>query len=151
FICEGGVERGVPAFENFVKHLSNRNYKNVQIKTSILENTGHSGTKGEGYARGLQYVFERPSINVAPALLKTYVGKYKLPKGKVAEIKLENKQLFLYYYPNNKYPLQAATETDFYSTAEFLNVRFKQGESKNTIGFQLERYGGAQFASKVNS
>ncbi|MBD0284577.1 MAG: alpha/beta hydrolase-fold protein [Bacteroidota bacterium] len=151
FICEGGVERGVPTFENLIKHLSSRNYKNLQIKTRILENTGHSGTKGEGYARGLQYVFERPSLDVAPGILKAYVGRYQLPNGNVAEIKLENKQLILYFAPNNKYPLRAATETDFYSTAEFLNIRFKQGENKNTTGFQLERYGGSQFASKVNS
>ena len=148
-MCEGGVERGVPAYEKFVKHLAGRNYQNLEIQSRILENTGHSGTKGEGYARGLQYVFERPSLKVQPALLKAYTGSYRLPNGNGIEIKLEGLQLNVYFSARNKYSLKAKTETDFYSTAEFLNVSFKQDGDKNVTGLQLERYGSTQVANKV--
>jgi predicted alpha/beta superfamily hydrolase len=149
FICEGGVERGVPAYKKFVKHLADRNYKNVEIQSRILENTGHSGTKGEGYARGLQYVFERPSINPQPGLLKAYAGTYSLPNGNVLQIELEGNQLILCFSANNKFSLKAETEKDFYSTAEFLNIRFMQSSDKGVPGFRLERYGLTQMAYKV--
>ncbi|HEX4850191.1 MAG TPA: alpha/beta hydrolase-fold protein, partial [Puia sp.] len=59
FMCVGGVELSAIQFARFATYLSNRQYSNLQIETKILENTGHSGTKAEGYARGLQFVFKR--------------------------------------------------------------------------------------------
>jgi predicted alpha/beta superfamily hydrolase len=149
FACIGGVERSVPRFEKLTKYLSDRHYENLQIKTRILENTGHSGTKGEGYARGLQYVFERPSIKIENSILNKYAGTYSLSNGNVVQLKAENNQLVLYYSPTNKYPLQSTSETDFYSTAEFLYIRFKKDGNKTTTGFELETFGGAQWANKV--
>lgn len=59
FMCVGGVEPAVPGFEKLTSFLNSRQYTNLQIESRILENTGHSGTKGEGYARGLQFVFKQ--------------------------------------------------------------------------------------------
>jgi hypothetical protein len=84
-----------------------------------------------------------------PAALEAYAGTYQLLNGNNVDIKLKNKQLNLYYSPNNKYLLQAATETGFYSTAEFLNIKFSKGDNMNVTGLQLERYGNTQTAKKV--
>jgi predicted alpha/beta superfamily hydrolase len=149
FMCFGGVERSLPGFEKLTKQLSQRSYKSLEIKTRVLENTGHSGTKAEGYTRGLQYVFERPSLSVVPSDLQEYTGRYQLSNGNIAEIKLENKQLNLYLSPTNKYSLQAATKMDFYSTAEFLNVKFNQKGNAHITGFELERFGGVYTAVKI--
>ncbi len=83
FITMGEVERGLPGFERFVKFLQSRNYKSLQIKSRVLENTGHSGNKAEGYARGLQYVFERPSLKLSNEVLPKYTGTYKTAKGNI--------------------------------------------------------------------
>jgi predicted alpha/beta superfamily hydrolase len=142
YMSMGGVERGVPGFEKLVKHLGSRNYKNVQIKTRVLDNIGHSGTKAEGYARGMQYVYERHSLVLDVAVLNKYVGKY----GNF-EIKNENNQLTFYAGPNNKFTLYAASESDFYSTSEFLYVRFKTDDGKVT-GLQLEGFNNSRFVPK---
>lgn len=147
FMCMGGVERGVPGFEKLAKFLSDRSYKSIQIKAMVLENTGHSGTKGEGYARGLQYVFERPRIKLDVAQLDKYTGSYQLVSGNKIEIKNENNQLSIYFSPTNKYVLYAAGEMDFYSTSEFLKMHFINENKKE--GFQLERYGSSQFVNKL--
>jgi predicted alpha/beta superfamily hydrolase len=149
FICEGGVERGVPAYEKFINQLAQPNYKQLQFKSRVLENIGHSGTKGEGYERGLQYVFERPTINVSTVLLQKYTGTYQLSNANTIDIKLENNQLVVYFSPNNKYTLQASTETNFFATAEFLNIKFDVDSNNKATGLQLERYGSTQTASKV--
>jgi hypothetical protein len=57
-------------------------------------------------------------------------------------------QLTLYFGDNNKYVLYAASETDFYSTSEFLNVYFKTGND-TVEGFRMERYSGTQFIKKT--
>lgn len=149
FMCIGGVERSVPAFEKLSKFLADRNYKSLQIQSRVLENTGHSGTKGEGYARGLQYVFERPSIKLSKEQINKLTGNYKAENGNDVQVKSEDSQLVIYFGSNNKYLLNAATSNDFYSTAEFLEMHFK---INNLIieGFQLDRYGNSQFAKKIN-
>jgi predicted alpha/beta superfamily hydrolase len=149
FITMGEVERELPAYTKFINHLNSRKYTSIQLKSRVLENTGHSGNKGEGYARGLQYVFARPSMKLDNATLSSYVGSYTLANGNTVDIKTENNQLVLYFSPTNRYPLKAANEKDFYSTAEFLNLSFNKGLNNNASSFLLERYGSSQLANKL--
>ncbi len=148
YMCMGGVERGVSGFEKLAAHLKKRNYKTLQIETRVLDNIGHSGTKAEGYARGLQYIYKRPSITVDAKILKKYVGQYISDSQNQIGIKNEGGSLTLYFDQNNKFKLYAASETDFYSTNEFLNVTFKN-ENETITGFQLDRYNSSQFVTKV--
>lgn len=149
FMCVGGVERSVPGFQKLAAHLAGRHYKNLQVQSKVLENTGHSGTKAEGYARGLQYVFERPSVHIETAALNNYAGSYQLTDGTVASLQIEDGGPVFYFSPANKYALKMASETHFYSTAEFLNLHFKKDSGGKIAGFDLERYGGAQSATKI--
>lgn len=145
FLCVGGVERGAPVFENFVKELEARKPFSLQIQSRVLENTGHSGTKGEGYARGLQFIFQRPKLVLEANRLKNYTGRYLTTDGGTVEIREENNGLALYLSPVNKYTLYAAGSDEFYADSEFLNLHFTDA------GFQLERYGGTQLVTKIQS
>jgi len=150
YMTTGDVERSAPGFEKFAKFLADRNYHNLPLRSKVLENTGHSGTKNETYGRGLQYVFERPSLHLNTAILNKYVGSYISPEGNKIEIKKEKDQLCLYFGSSNKYTLYAASEDDLYSVSEFLKVHFFTLENGKIYGFQLDRYGSSQFIKKVN-
>ena len=147
FMCVGGVERSVPGFEKLSKFLTDKNSPSLEIQSRVLENTGHSGTKGEGFARGLQFSFKRPSLKLSDAQLKKYEGNYKMTNGTIVEVKAENGQLVA-LAGNNKYQMNAASDKDFYSTSEFLNVHFTRDNDQNIIGFRLERYGSTEFVTK---
>ena len=149
YMSMGGVERGVPGFERLDNALKRRNYPNLQIKTRILDNTGHSGTKAEGYARGLQYVFERPNIQVDAAMLNELAGKYQFPNGGIIELKTEGTGLALYLGPNNKYNLLAASATEWYANSEFLNIQMEKKDGRIS-GFTLSRYGNDQFVKRLD-
>jgi predicted alpha/beta superfamily hydrolase len=149
FMCVGGVETGVPGFEKLASFLNDRHYTSLQIESKVLENTGHSGTKGEGFARGLQFVFKRPSLQLSPGILEHYKGRYKLDDGTIVNISSENGTLTA-AAGNMKYTFQAASETDFYITSSFLNIQFKKSEKGNVTGFQLNRYGSTQFVKKID-
>jgi predicted alpha/beta superfamily hydrolase len=149
FMCMGGVERSVPGYKKLEKHLSDRHYPSLQIESRVLENIGHSGTKGEGFARGLQFVFKRPSLKLATSVLNTYTGTYQFRNGDTVEIKEEDGTLVSYLNGNRMDALHAASESDFYSTAQFLNVRFIKDEKGIVTGLQLERYGSSQFVTKI--
>ena len=73
----GDVERSRPAYERFAAQMTSRNYSSVSLKSKILENTGHSGTKSETFGRGMQYVFEKPKLNLDAAVLNKYAGSYQ--------------------------------------------------------------------------
>lgn len=149
YMTVGDVERGRPIFERLAAHMASRNYASVALKSKVLENTGHSGTKSETFGRGMQYVFEKPKLNLDAAVLNKFVGSYQTPNGNKIDIKNEDGKLALYFSPNNKYVLYSASETDFYSSSEFFNLEFKN-ESGKTTGFQLNRYNNTQFMTKTN-
>ena len=149
YMTIGDVERSRPSYERFATQMTGRNYASVALRSKILENTGHSGTKSETFGRGMQYVFEKPKLNLDAAVLNKYVGSYQFPGGNKVEIKNEDGKLALYFSPTNKYVLYSASETDFYSTSEFFNLEFKNQEGK-PAGFQFNRYSNSQFMTKVN-
>lgn len=149
FMCVGGVERSVPDFQKLTLYLNDRHYPSLQIESRVLENTGHSGTKGEGYARGLQFVFKRPSVQLSNATLDKYAGKYQWPNGNIAEIKRENNQLFLYFSANNKLPLLAESENDFYSISQYLTIKFKNDADKKITSADVETYGSTMSVKKL--
>jgi predicted alpha/beta superfamily hydrolase len=148
FMCVGGVETSVPGFKKLTQFLNDRHYINLQIESKVLENTGHSGTKGEGYARGLQFVFKRDSLQLSSAVLNKYIGNYKMNDGTMIAIKNEDNNLVASAM-NNNLKLIAASETDFYITSSFLKIHFIKDDKGNVSGFQLDHYGSSVFASKI--
>jgi predicted alpha/beta superfamily hydrolase len=147
FMCIGGAESNVPGFEKLTKTLRDHATSSLQIESRVLENTGHSGTKGEGFARGLQFVFQRPSLKLSSNVLNKYVGGYEFDNGMAVDVKQENGMLVAFVH-SNRITLYASSETDFYSTAGFINVHFKKDEKGNVQGFQLDRYGSSEFVKR---
>jgi predicted alpha/beta superfamily hydrolase len=149
FMCIGGVETSVPGFEKLANFLNNRHHSNLEIESKVLENTGHSGTKGIGYEKGLQFVFKRPSIKLSPALLESYKGTYQMNDGTLTTVRPENGSLTA-TSGNNTFKLFAASETDFYLTAFFLKIHFVKDDKGIVSGFQLGQYSTNGFAKKLN-
>lgn len=149
FMCIGGVERSVPGYERLTKFLTERKYTNLQIESRILENTGHSGTKGEGYARGLQFIFKRPSLQLDEKTLNKYAGNYVMNNTSIT-MKIENNHLAVYFSPTNKFTLNAAGDGEFYATSQFLNIYFTKNNSGNVDGCKINFYEQNQTAHKIN-
>jgi predicted alpha/beta superfamily hydrolase len=148
YMTIGDVERSRFAYERFAKSMTDRNYSSVNLISKVLENTGHSGTKGETYSRGLQYIFERPKLTLDAVILNKHIGTYESVNGNKVEIYNEAGKLSVSFSATNKYVLNAASETDFYSLAEFLTIQFK-ANAAGEAGFQLNRYGSTEFMKKV--
>ncbi|KAA0230912.1 alpha/beta hydrolase [candidate division KSB1 bacterium] len=150
FMAVGELE-DVAGFQKFADQLKARNYDGLALQTRVLENTGHSGTKAEGYTRGLQFVFARPSLKLAAAILAQYVGTFEPnPETKVL-ISVENDHLIAQGPYNTKLVLHAETEQDFYVPGQYLFARFKKDEQGRVTGFQLAQFGGEVFARKVGA
>ncbi|HEY5369059.1 MAG TPA: alpha/beta hydrolase-fold protein [Hanamia sp.] len=148
FMCVGGVETSVPDYEKLASFLNDRHYSNLEIESKVLENTGHSGTKGIGYEKGLQFIFKRPSLKLSSQILEQYNGTYKLDNGQIINLTSKNGTLSI-AARNEKHPLQAASETDFYLTSSFFKMNFIKDEKGTVSGFQLNRYGSSELAKKT--
>jgi len=144
YITVGDVERNRGTFEKFSNYISSKHYANLSVRSKVLENTGHSGTKSETYSRGLQFIFERPHIKLDEGILKKYTGTYTSAGGNTIEIKSVNHQLVLYFSPADGYPLKAASANLLYSNAALLNLEF----SADIKTLQLNRYGSSERFSK---
>jgi predicted alpha/beta superfamily hydrolase len=149
FMAIGELE-GTSDFQSFADRLKARNDEKLQLTTRVLEGMGHSGGKAEGYTRGLQAVFARPSLVIDRGTLDQYVGAYQLTSLTRFTISREDDHLVVLTPNNTKLRLHAETEQDFYVKGRYLSIRFRRDSTGNVDGFQLERFRGEEFAQKVN-
>ena len=150
FMTVGELEE-VSGFQKFVAHLKARKYKGLSLQTRILENTGHSGTKAEGYTRGLQAVFARPSLKLSRDILAQYIGTYQLNPQVEIKVVEESGRLMALGPNNTKLLLHAETENDFYVPGQYLFAHFKKDATGRITGFQLEQFFGDVFLQKINA
>jgi predicted alpha/beta superfamily hydrolase len=148
FMGVGALESNAPEFQEFASRLKGKKVKGLELSTLVLEGTGHAGTKPEGYSRGLQYVFERPSLTLAPAKLDRYAGLYQIGTDTVRLIRQQGK-LIASAPGNTQIVLEAESENDFYVKGVFLRVHFKSDEAGKVTGFQLEQFEGGLFVKKI--
>jgi hypothetical protein len=148
FMAVGDLE-DVSGFQKFVDRMKSRNYEGLALQSRVLENTGHSGTKAEGFARGLQAVFARPSLSMAPALLEKYAGVYLLNSEVEIRISRESNRLIMQGPGNTKVLFNAESEEDFYVKGQYLFVHFRKDDLGKIAGFQLERFAGEQFVRRL--
>ncbi len=148
YMTIGDVERNAAGFEKLAKFLDDRKYHSLIIRSKMLENTGHSGTKSETFSRGLQYIFERPRLSLDKGLLQGFTGIYRAQNGMIAEVAREENVLLINIGGNTIYRLLAGSETGFYARSEYLNVFFRK-ENEMVTGFELQRYGSTQLFSKI--
>lgn len=137
YLTVGDLEAGKESFKKMSDFMMSRNYSNLAIRSKILENTGHSGTKSETYSRGLQFVFERPDLAITDDLLQFYSGRYTTVDGSPLEIKSVNNQLAVQYAPGAHELMKYAGNHLFYSNARFLKLVF----SADGKTFVFNQYG----------
>jgi predicted alpha/beta superfamily hydrolase len=147
FMAQGEAEGNVENFQKWTNLLKSHNYKGLEMQTRVLENTGHSGTKAEGYTRGLQWAFKRPEVQLADAVLKQYVGSY-VADNVTFKVVVENHKLVGIAPDNQRALFTAANEEEFYSKEAKVSLRFKKEQGKIT-GFLLDMNGKEIFARRV--
>lgn len=146
FMGIGELEGGNDEFKLFAERLKAKKVKNLEFETLIMRNTGHAGTKPEGFARGLQYVFARPSLLLADDILNKYTGKYSFETD-TAYVSNEKGKLIV--KAGDVITLEAATEKDFYLNGVYLNVQFKTDNKNAVTGLQVDQFGSSIFMKKV--
>lgn len=149
FMAQGGLEGGGEAFEKLAAHLMSRAYEGLQLQTRILENIGHSGSKAEGYTRGLQWAFERPSLSLNSTVLKEYEGQYEIRPGVVARVSTEGGRLAVHAPGNPPVILHAESEDRFYAKGFYLKVQVMKDAAGKVTGVVVEQYSGSMFMKKV--
>lgn len=149
FMAQGELEGGVPQFQKFVDNLKARKFKDFSMQSRILEHMGHSGGKAEGYTRGLQFVFGRPSLTLADNILNKYTGLYELGNGASMKMMKEKGRLIALPPAGEAIVLHAATEADFYREGVFQNLHFTKDNAGNVSGIQFQQYSGETFLKKI--
>lgn len=145
-----GELEGISGFQNFADRLKSKNYEGLELHTKVLEGMGHSGSKAEGYSRGLQAVFARASLTIDSSVLEQYVGMYQRAFDARITILKEDGHLVVLTPDNVRLTLYAETDRDFYVKGQFLFIHFKKDNTGKVAGFQAARFGGEEFVKKVN-
>jgi predicted alpha/beta superfamily hydrolase len=149
YIAYGGYEDAA-SFQNFIDTLKNMNFTGLEFRSNEIEGMGHSGAKAEGFSRGLQFAFSRPTIKLSDDILKQYTGTYKLAPDIIIKIAVDNGHLLVMAPDNKKYILQAESEKDFYTKGSFNEAHFEKDTRGNVKGFVYVQYNAKNFVPKVN-
>ena len=139
----------VMEFQNFVDELKAKKYQKFQLETKIISGMGHSGGKAEGYTRGLQSVFARPSVHIDPSILATYTGEYVINSQYKITLVKEHDKLFVLLPDGSRSPVHAESDVDFYVTGSFLNFHIEKDQNGQVSGLLSIQYNGTQFCQKV--
>ncbi len=148
YIAFGGYE-DVEAFQNFIDKLKGMNFEGMEFQSNVIEGMGHSGAKAEGYSRGLQFAFSRPSLTLSDDVLKQYTGTYQFDLNNKIKIVIDKGHLVFMAPGNIKISLSAESDKDFYTKGSFNNAHFKKDVSGKVTGFEFVQYGGKRFIPKV--
>jgi hypothetical protein len=148
YMAIGGYE-DVNAFQKFADNLKEKNYKGLELKTFVLDGIGHSGSKAEGYTRGLQFVFEKKPLMLNDEILEQYLGTYQINIELIIKISKEGKNLIAEIPGNQKMILYALNEKDFYVKGQYLFLHFNENESGKITGFQLRHFNGQEIFKKT--
>ena len=146
FMGIGELEGGNDEFKAFADRLKARRVKNLEFETLVLKNIGHAGTKPEGFARGLQYVFARPSLLLAAGVLNKYTGKYSSEKD---TIYVSNEKGKLVVKAGDAITFEAATDKDFYMKGMYLNLQFQTDDKNVVTGVKVDQFGSSTLMKKV--
>lgn len=149
YMAIGGYE-DVESFQEFVTLLKKRNYKKFKLRTRILDGIGHSGSKAEGYARGLQFIFEKAPFFVSPDILDKYVASYQFDSTHTMKIYRDNDHLVAKRPKKNDRILYPESKKYFYAKGEYLLFSFEEDEFGNITGVQVEDYNGKKFYRKLS-
>jgi hypothetical protein len=144
-----GEYEDVKDFEKFSTKLSERHYSDFQMKTRVLDGIGHSGTKAEGYTRGLQYAFEKTPLKLSGEILKQYEGTYEINSALKLIVSEADMNLTAEVPGITKLTLSAESESDFYIIGQYLRMYFKKGIDGSVNGVEVEKYAGRQFLKKI--
>jgi predicted alpha/beta superfamily hydrolase len=144
-----GEYEDVPRFERFVAQLKSREYAGLDLQTRVLENTGHSGSKAEGYTRGLQHAFARPSLTIDSTILNQYCGVYQVDPHMRVTFFTDQGRLMGKAPDSPAIVLHAESEKDFYVRGQYMFLHFRKDETGKVSGFQIEVFSGTQFVKKV--
>jgi len=142
FMGMSSLEGIETVFNRFVDKLKSRNYTDLKFETRVMEGMGHAGSKPEGYTRGLQSVFARPSIDLDPVKLKAFTGKYRMNPQVLVSAVVEDDRLVLLAPDGMRIPLLASAENDFYVKGMYLHVKFLRNGAGSVTGAHVEHFQG---------
>ena len=144
-----GQYEDVSILHKFEDKLKSRNYKNLNMKVEVIESTGHSGAKAYGFTKGLQYVYQKPSIKVDPEILKQYAGNYGMAPNFIIKVEIEGNHLIATEPGGTKITLYAESNENFYAKGIYLLGHFIKDSAGKVTGIQVEQYAGSTFIKKL--
>lgn len=148
YMAIGGHEP-LELFNRMIEKIESRNYANLKFDHKVLEGIGHSGSKAEGYTRGMQFIYQKTEISINKEILNKYIGEYEMQPDVIIEISVIEGVLYALAPNNVKIRLNATSETSFYFKGTYGFVDFQTDSNGSVTGFKLKQYGGENILKKI--
>lgn len=126
FLARGELELATEV-DRLAHALQSSGVEHLHVGYEVVRRAGHASVNPESFNRGLQFIFQRPSISVANATLQALAGHYSDIDGNKVELFVKNNALtknHSFHLSHRELPLCASSATSFYAQASAEEFEF---------------------------
>jgi predicted alpha/beta superfamily hydrolase len=129
----------VDMVKKMVDQIQSHHYEGLAMQMRVLDGMGHAGSKAEGHARGLKYLYEKQPIKLSDSELKPYTGAYELSPGMQFHIVIRDGELWTTGIPNNPdMHIIATGKNEFSWMGPHRDFQFLRDQKDNVTGIKAE-------------
>lgn len=111
-------------FLRMIDQIQSRTYRGMDLDYTIQKGIGHTGSKHDGYSRGLIHLFKQKTIDLDSAYLKKYTGTYLTESNDTIEMILDDHNLVIQKSRTVPFDLRLFTLSDSTFCTEMNYVPF---------------------------
>lgn len=138
YMVSGGLD-DVTRFNKMVTQIRSRNYKKLNFDSHIAEGMGHSGSKFEAYAKGMQFLYKRRGIKLSDDMLKDYVGDYEVAPGQNFHLNAKDGHLVIEPFMGQpETPVYALGDDQFSTRGHDITSRFVRDTNGKVTAVKVE-------------
>lgn len=128
YLTWGNLE-GAKDVEDFAQQLQNKNMANLEFRYAPVTGSGHAGVNAEGYTKGLQFIYARPTVRISESVLNQLAGVYRTSDGNEITFSVDAGNLMVTYPGWAKFQLAALNDHAFYARGTGIEFNFIKNEN----------------------
>lgn len=129
-------------FFKMTNQIKSRNYSGIDFQYDFQKGIGHTGSKHDGYSRGLIHLFKQKTVNLGSDYLEKYTGTYLSNSRDTVHVVLDGENLVIQKSKTVPFDLKLYTLPDstFCAAQNYVPFYLKEIPEKNICEFSYEGF-----------
>lgn len=129
-------------FFKMIHQIKSRSYAGIDFDYDFQKGIGHTGSKHDGYSRGIIHLFKQKTVNLGSDYLKKYAGTYLSESRDTVNVVLDGENLVIQKSKTVPFDLKLYTLSDstFCAAQNYVPFYLKEIPGKNIYEFSYDGF-----------